>query len=229
MEKSRQELADSFHVDAADKNALEAGLKLHLALKQLAGEHSLDGFAAECWSAFPREIGLNPCLGFCEDAYTLACEGDVMLCLSLLIVRYLTGSRAYSGDLYDLDMDGRLTLVHCGAPASLAADKSQVLLAPSEVARERGFETLTCRPRLARGPVTLFRFYGRACDHLHLAAGELLDSQQAPDLKAVIRINGDRQDFLEQCLGNHYVVAAGDLRGELNLLCKWLKITPIET
>jgi hypothetical protein len=42
---------------------------------------------------------MNPCLGFIEDAYTLACEGDVMLCISLLMARYLTGASAYAGDL----------------------------------------------------------------------------------------------------------------------------------
>jgi L-fucose isomerase-like protein len=229
MEKAHQELTNSYNLRAADGNSLEAGIKLHLALKQLALDQKIDGFAAECWSAFPQEIGLNPCLGFIEDAYTLACEGDVMLCISLLIVRYLTGSRAYTGDLYDLDMDGNLTLVHCGAPASLAADKGKVKLAQSEVALERGFESLTCRPQLVPGPVTLFRLYGRECDHLHMAAGELLDSKQSPGLMATIKIKGDRGDFLEQCLGNHYVAAAGDIRKEMELLCKWLKITLIET
>ncbi len=53
---------------------------------------------------------MNPCLGFIEDEYTLACEGDVMLCISLLVVRYLTGASAFNGDLFDLDLDGMLTL-----------------------------------------------------------------------------------------------------------------------
>ena len=172
---------------------------------------------------------MNPCLGFIEDAYTLACEGDVLLCISLLVARYLSGASAYAGDLYDLDLEGVLTLTHCGAPASLAAQKSEVVLAHSQLARERGFETLTCRPRLNPGPVTLFRFYGRGCDQLHLAAGELLSSEQSPNLTAKIRLDGDRWDFLDRCFGNHYVVAAGDLRDELKLLGKWLGIALYET
>ena len=99
VEKLRQELTSSFKVDTADWNALDAGIKLHLALKKVATEQKIDGFATECWSGFPRELGLNPCLGFIEDAYTLACEGDVMLCISLLLVRYLTSSNAYTGDI----------------------------------------------------------------------------------------------------------------------------------
>ena len=145
-------------------------------MKQAAREHELDGFATECWTGFPRELGLNPCLGFIEDSYSLACEGDVMLCIGLLIARFLTGESAYVGDLFDLDMDGTITLVHCGGPASLAGEKKEVVLAPSQLASERGFETATVHPRIAPGPVTLVRFYGQDCDRMHVAFGELTGS-----------------------------------------------------
>jgi len=229
IEQLQREISVSYKIDAADLNALDAGIQLHLALKQVAIEQKIDGFATECWSGFPRELGLNPCMGFIEDAYTLACEGDVMLCFALLLVRYLTGLGAYVGDLYDLDLDGILTLVHCGAPARLASNKGEVVLSKSQLALERGFDTMTCRPRLENGAVTLFRFYGRECDKLHLASGELLGSELSPDLTVKVKLNGNRWDFLEQCFGNHYVVVAGDIRSELKLLGKWLGITIFET
>jgi L-fucose isomerase-like protein len=229
VEQLRQEITASYTINAADLNALDAGIQLHLALKQVALEQKIDGFATECWSGFPRELGLNPCMGFIEDAYTLACEGDVMLCISLLLVRYLTGSSAYVGDLYDLDLDGILTLIHCGAPAMLASNKREVVLSKSQLALERRFETMTCRPRLETGPVTLFRFYGRESDKLHLAYGELLGSELSPNLTVRAKLNGNRWDFLEQCFGNHYIVVTGDIRSELKLLGKWLGITIFET
>jgi L-fucose isomerase-like protein len=229
LEQLRQEIADSYAVEAADVKTLEAGLRLHLALKQVARTKDIDAFATECWTGCPRELGLNPCLGFVEDAYTLACEGDVMLSVSLLLVRYLTGRRAYVGDLYDLDLDGSLTLVHCGGPASLASDKRDVVLATSPLAIERGFETMTCRPRLETGPVTLLRFYGLSCDKMHVAMGELSSCDQSANLAVKVRIAGNRGDFLNQCFGNHYLLAAGDIRPELSLLTRWLGITMIET
>jgi L-fucose isomerase-like protein len=229
IERSRQAITTAYAAEAADGQTLEAGLKLHLALKQIAGEQGLDAFATECWTGLPGELGLNPCLGFAEDAYTLACEGDVMLCVSLLIVRYLTGARAYVGDLYDIDLDGNLTLVHCGGPASLSADTRQVVVANSQLARQRGFETITCRPRLAQGPVTLFRFYGRDCDRMHVAFGGTVNCEQSPNLSVHVKIAGSRWDFLSQCFGNHYVVAAGDIRPELYLLGQWLGIKIFET
>ncbi len=87
IELFRGEIIRSFSMDAADHTALDAGIGLHLALKRIAEEKKLDGMAVECWSGLPRELGLNPCLGFIEDAYTLACEGDVMACVSLLMVQ----------------------------------------------------------------------------------------------------------------------------------------------
>jgi L-fucose isomerase-like protein len=191
----------------------------------MAIDQKIDGFVTECWSAFPKEVGLNPCMGFIEDSYSLACEGDVLLCASLLMVRYLTGSRPYAGDLYDLDINGILTLVHCGAPASLAADKNAVVLSKSQLALERGFETMTVRPKINPGPVTLIRLYGTQCDQMHVASGELLSSEQSPDSQIKVKLKGDRWEFLDQCFGNHYVAASGDIRKELRLLCKWLGIT----
>jgi L-fucose isomerase-like protein len=102
IEQKRQEIITSYRVDTMDVNTLETGLRLHMALKQIAQVKRLDGFATECWSAFPRELGLNPCMGFIEDAYMLACEGDVMSLASLMMVKYLSGRRAYTGDVYDL-------------------------------------------------------------------------------------------------------------------------------
>ncbi len=229
VEQLQQEITTSYTINDVDLNTLDKGIQLHLALKQVALEQKLDGFATECWSGFPKELGLNPCMGFIEDAYTLACEGDVMLCISLLLVRYLTGSSAYVGDLYDLDLDGILTLIHCGAPASLTSSDGEVMLSKSQLALERGFETMTCRPPLVNGPVTLFRFYGQECDKLHLASGELLGSELSPNLTVNIQLNSNRWDFLEQCFGNHYIVVAGDIRSELKLLAKWLGITIFET
>jgi hypothetical protein len=119
--------------------------------------------------------------------------------------------------------------VHCGAPASLAPNPETLLLGKSQLASQRGFETFTCRPQLNPGRVIVFRLYGRECDRLHLAQGELISCEQAPNLTVKVRIGGNRWDFLEQCFGNHYLVVAGDIRPELEILTRWLGITIYET
>ena len=229
VEQLRTEIAASYMVDAEDVPLLDEGIKLHLALKRIAQDRQLDGFAAECWSGFPTQLGLNPCLGFFEDAYALACEGDVMLCISLLTARYLTSQNVYAGDLYDVSLDGIVTLIHCGGPASLASNKKEVMLAQSQLARERGFATMTCRPLLKPGLVTMFRLYGRECDKLHVALGEVVDCDRSSNLTVKVKLNGLRDEFLRECTGNHYLVVPGDIRRELNLLGKWLKISLFNT
>jgi L-fucose isomerase-like protein len=228
-EPFRQDTINKHTIHASDLNLLDGSVQLHLALKQLAEEYQIDGFAADCWIGFPRELGLNPCFGFIEDAYMLACEGDVMVGLSQLIVRYITGTSPFVGDLYDLDMDGSLTLAHCGAPASLALNSEDVVLKNNQRAAQKGFSTLTCRPVLSPGPVTVFRFYGKDCDKMHIATGDLISREDGLDLMVKIKLAGDRWDFLEQCFGNHYIVVPGDIRIELKFLCKWLRITSYET
>jgi L-fucose isomerase-like protein len=126
-------------------------------------------------------------------------------------------------------MDGLLTLIHCGGPAGLASGPKQVMIAQSPLALERGFETMTVRPDLVPGPVTVFRFYGANCDKLHLAQGRLTGCERSANLTVKVALNGNRWDFLKECFGNHYIVVAGDIRKELELLAKWLGITTIET
>ena len=208
--------------------ALEPGLSLHLALKRIAGELGLEAFAIECWSGLPEAMGLNPCLGLVEDAYVLACEGDVMLAVLLLMVGYMTGASACAADIRYIDKDGVLTLCHCGGPAAAAAG-DDVILDISAAAQDAGCATVACRPSIPPGPVTLARFYGERCDHMHVATGDLLSCDRSRDLTVSVKLHGSRSVFIDECLGNHYAVVPGDIRQELAILGEWLKIDVVYT
>ena len=228
IEDLRKKIQDRFLIEVTDE-LLNPGIRLHLALKHIAKSHSLDGFAIECWSRMPKEVGLNPCLGFIEDDYTLTCEGDVLISIATQMVRYLTGINPYVGDIYDLDKENILTLVHCGAPASLAADAKSVIIKDSIQAKEQGFPTPVCHPQLKNGEVTLLSLYGKKCDYVHLTTGELIKTRRADKMWVKVRLSGERQEFLEQCLANHYIVVPGNIIRELELLCEWLAISILRT
>ncbi len=198
-----------------------AGVRLHLALQQVARHHGLDGYAVECWSRLPEELGTNPCFGFVEDSYIMACEGDVLLAVTLIVARALTGACPYAGDLYDLDRQGVLALRHCGAPMSLARDPKAAVIDESAQASERGFPTPVCRPQLAPGPVTLLRVYGASCQTVHMARGELIDAESQREMVVRVRICGNRRHFVDHCTGNHYVVVPGDVAEEIRLIARW--------
>ncbi|OPX22366.1 MAG: hypothetical protein B1H02_06275 [Candidatus Latescibacteria bacterium 4484_107] len=228
IESLRRNIHDRFTVEAAE-SVLTPGIKLHLALKRIAKKHGLDGFAIECWTGMPEEIGLNPCLGFVEDDYTIACEGDVLTCIAAHTIRYLTGINPYTGDVYDLDNENILTLVHCGAPASLAHDPKSVTISESVQAGERGFPTAVCRPHIENGDVTVLSLYGKGCDYVHLSTGEWIETRRDEKMWVKIRLAGERRAFLEACLANHYVVVPGNVLKELELLCEWLDIGIVKT
>ena len=220
-----QAVLDHLHELCAERvprEALLPGLSLHTALKNIASELDLEAFACECWSGLPKEIGLNPCLGFIEDSYILACEGDVMLALLLLMAKYMTGISACAGDIRYLDMDNILALCHCGGPSMAGND---AVLDFSNAAQEAGFTTVACRPNIPPGPVTLVRFYGRQCDRMHAASGDLLSCDRSNDLTVSVKLHGERSDFINECFGNHYAIISGDIRKELAILGKWLNIS----
>ena len=224
-----QAALDHLHKLCAERvprEALLPGLNLHIALKNISKELGLEAFACECWSGLPKEIGLNPCLGFIEDSYILACEGDVMLALLLLMAKYMTGTSACAADIRYLDMDNVLTLCHCGGTCAAGSD---AVLDFSNAAQEAGFDTVTCRPNIPPGPVTLVRFYGEKCDHMHAASGDLLSCDRSNDLTVSVKLHGKRSDFINECFGNHYAIISGDIRKEIFTFCEWLKIAATYT
>lgn len=228
LKRLQQKICRSYTV-RVDKDDLLPGLELHLVLKRLAKDKDLRAFALECWTGLPPKIGLNPCLGFIENNYVMACEGDVMLGVSLLMAKYITGSIPYVGDIYSIDKKNILTLRHCGGPASLSKSKKVVILDKSLLATQYGFTTFTCRPQLSKGKVTLIRLYGKNVDKMHVASGEIVDCDTSQDLTVFIKLAGDRSDFLEHCMGNHYLVVSGNILEELKLFCNWLNIDIVET
>jgi len=228
IEELKRNIFGRFTVKTTEE-ILIPGMRLHQALKRIANRHKLDAFAVECWSKIPKEIGLNPCLGFIEDDYTLTCEGDVLTCIASQIIRYLTGINPYVGDIYDLDNENTLTLVHCGAPASLSTNYESVIIRESIQAKEYGFPTAVCHPKLKNGYMTVLSLYGKGGDYIHLTSGELIETRENDKLWLKIRLSGKRQEFLKECLANHYIVVPGDVLKELELLCEWLDIKIIRT
>ena len=208
--------------------SLTLGLKLHMALAFLAKKEKIDAYALECWIGLPEKLTLNPCLGFIEDAYIIACEGDAILSIMLFILKCMVGYIPFVADIQNLDEDNILTICHCGASASLA-ENGDVILDKSAIAEEQGFTAITCRPNLRKGPVTLVRLGGSKCDRMHVVSGELTALNRSGSYTASIKLTGSRDAFIEECSGNHYIVVHGDIRNKIRLFGKWMGILVVET
>ncbi len=76
-----------------NKNDLLKIAKLEVLMLQYAREYRLDAFTIQCWTAIQDYIGLTPCLTngrVTHLGFPVACEGDVLGALSMLLQRELT-------------------------------------------------------------------------------------------------------------------------------------------
>ena len=108
-----------------DQAALRRSLGSYLALRQLADERGLAGFAVRCWPEFFTELGCAACgaMSLLSDEGTpCSCEADVNGTLTQLILQWISDEPAFGTDVVSFDLDDDTVAVwHCGlAPLSMA-------------------------------------------------------------------------------------------------------------
>jgi L-fucose isomerase-like protein len=121
------EIRDSFAV-ACPAGDLARLAKLEMVLLRWAEEYRLDALTIQCWSAIQDHVGLTPCLTngrLTRMGIPVACEGDVLGALSMLLQRELTRGTAipWLADILMLHpaQPDRFLAWHCGnASAELA-------------------------------------------------------------------------------------------------------------
>jgi L-fucose isomerase-like protein len=110
--------------------------KLELIMLRYAEEYRLDALTIQCWSAIQERIGLTPCLTngrVSTLGVPVACEGDAMGALSMLLQQWLAdeGGRPWLADILMLHPEEQDLFLawHCGnAPAELAGETGRAQL-----------------------------------------------------------------------------------------------------
>lgn len=132
--------------------------RLYLTLKQLMEEQNYAYGVIKCWPEMGN-LKAVPCavLGRLADAgYSIACEGDVDVSLSMAMQNALTGSANFITDLIDINEEQNyLTFWHCGnAAPSLHHKDCDVTLCDHPLYNKGS----AFRAVLKEGPVTVSRF-----------------------------------------------------------------------
>jgi len=222
-------LRAAFVVDAGDE-LLRRAIRFHWALRDIAQRQRLTAIVLECHSELTKLFGINPCFAFADAAssYVVGCESDAIMTVAMLMVRFLAGQDSYLGDVLTLQSD-MLTLTHCGAACGVAAGGAVHIrqqFAPAHVGVPT--ELAQCVPAFPAGPATLLRLHGPQLDQMHLAMGEVVGSDVSQRLTVQVRLEQPAR-FLQELCANHYLLAAGDLRPAVRVLCEWLGIGLTET
>ncbi len=223
-----REVSSKYSVEAPEEGVKKA-LKFYLATRKLQESLRLDAVALECYTELFQTFNVNPCLGYVDDVI-VGCEGEVLNAVGLLIARWLSGREALISDPFSVSRDGVLTFMHCAAPASIAESQSKVhimLSEPPSIIKFR-IPVVHCRPEIPLTEVTIFRIYGKLIDKIHVVHGNVVSYDVGKALQINVRIDNP-SGFIENVVGNHYVLAFGDIRDELKLVSDWLGMEYLET
>lgn len=132
--------------------------RLYLTLRQLMEEQNYAYGVIKCWPEM-GSLKAVPCavLGrLADDGYSIACEGDVDVALSMAAQCALTGKANFITDLIDINEESNcLTFWHCGnAAPSLHSRACDVTLCDHPLYNKGS----AFRAVLKEGPVTVSRF-----------------------------------------------------------------------
>ena len=209
------------------QDQLEKAARVYLALKAWTQERHLDAVAFKCQYEFSQEYGMVGCVPLAlltEDGIATSCEGDVMLALSMLTLRYLTGQEIYYGDVLDW-IGQRVYLSSCGfAPFGTASSEDDIEI---RVFPHLGFKGLCNSFTLKPGRMTWLRFAESVGGHLlHYGTGTGHDTQRRQGWAPAIdfELDGDMQALIDSLTTQHYTLCYGDLSAEIEDLARILRI-----
>ncbi len=218
--------------DQVSPDDLRKAFRMYAAIKALAGEHGWDALTVKCQYELSRTFGLAPCLplSILGDELVSSCEGDLPLVVSQLMLHYLTGQPTSYGDVHAVD-GSRILWGACGfAPLSYAAEK------PVVSKHTALYEGLLNSSPYKTGKVTLARLGARKGGfkmHIATGTGELpppFHEVGCPTYPFVnVAMDGDADAFMQHLCSQHYGIAYGDVRAELETVCRLLDIEAIVT
>ncbi|MGQ9625877.1 MAG: hypothetical protein ACUVV0_03115 [Anaerolineae bacterium] len=225
--KARQEWEITPAVSEAN---LVRAMKMYLALKDIATERGWDALTVKCQYELSINYGFTPCvpLSMIGDEITASCEGDVPLIVTQLLMRYLMDkpSAISYGDVHD-PREESILFGACGyAPFCLAAGKPKV---DKHTALYEGLLNSTI---YKEGRVTLARLSADSLAgyRLHVVTGEAktpppfheVGCPPYPSMEVFLDVPVD--DFMQRLGSQHYALAYGDLRPELEEFCDLMGI-----
>lgn len=220
VEEVRQTAAVADDVSPDD---LATAGALAVALRDLADERRLEAINVKCQYELSQQFGMTACvpLSLLADWGTVAaCEGDVLVTVSMLLLKGLTDQVPAYGDIVDLQ-GGRMLLSSCGfAPFSLAHDEGARRICRFT---HPGFRGILSSLTLRQGPVTFARLAeGRGDYRLLYGTGTGVDTELREGVFPALEVelDGDPQRLLDTLAGQHLALCYGDVSDSLEDVCR---------
>lgn len=112
------EIKSSASSFTADEERFVKSCKLICVLKRYFEENNYAGMAVACWTRFQERLDIFPCMAYgylCDHGYPVACEGDLLGLISMIMLSGATQKRAALMDMAQVDPEfGGVVWWHCG-------------------------------------------------------------------------------------------------------------------
>jgi len=197
--------------------------KVYLAMRELASKYSLSAVTIRCFDLIEHD--LTGCIGmsmYNDSGLVAGCEADLDAVLTMMIVSFLTNEPCWMANVARVDEDANtVTLAHCTIAAKMLEDvKKSVLRSHFESGKCVGIQG-----PLRGVEVTIARLGGGKLEKMTIADGKIVRSDMRdPGLcrtQVEIRLNGNVKEYMENSLGNHQVLAYGNLMPLLIDFCRF--------
>lgn len=208
--------------------------RLYLALRQLMEEQNYTYGVIKCWPEMGN-LKAVPCavLGrLADDGYSIACEGDVDVALSMATQCALTGKANFVTDLIDINEEvNYLTFWHCGnAAPSLHSRACNVTLCDHPLYNKGS----AFRAVLKEGPVTISRFCNIGGKYkLFLIGGTAVPTDMyTPGCMVNVAVESPARNVIDAIMregvAHHYSVVWDDVTTDMETVAEILGIEVIK-
>jgi L-fucose isomerase-like protein len=118
----------------SDDTALDASVRIEIALKEMARKNQILAFGIGCYPHYAGRACLTVGL-LGEAGIPAGCEGDLNSALAMYLLQSFTGQAAHFGEILEVnEKESSLVTSHCGCGApSLAARPSDIALTPVRI------------------------------------------------------------------------------------------------
>lgn len=226
------------------KTSEEALMKTAIAeeaLQNLIQRYDAKAVGIQCWPNIPQKLGMMICstVGrLLEKGLPIACEGDIIGALSMIVLESISGKKPILMDLSSWDRESDSVYAwHCGNVPAAWFDKEGFILENHFNRKEIG----TVRAGyLNNCSVTIFRLFEN--DRSAFIASGKIYTREKPRYQGVggwmkgLQINGEpvtSYDFMNTIfvkrIQHHLAYIDEDIFEELKEFCAWMNIKELET
>ncbi|TDQ41217.1 sulfoquinovose isomerase [Aureibacillus halotolerans] len=214
-----------------DDHAVKRFAQFYTYMNKKVQDQQIAALAMRCWPDFFEQLQAAPCSTlshFTDQGIVASCESDIHGSVSMYILRELTGTAPYLGDLVHVHPERNSTVFwHCGAGAySLASPKTGATVGVHPN-RKLGF---ALDFGLKSGIVTIFRVsYTRNGYRLLVMKGKALEDGitfqgTSVEVGFSSEVEGLVSSLMAEGYEPHYAIVYGDVTEELTELGEQLGI-----